>query len=161
VYAASATPVFTTGAATLRPINIADAKEVHELVPAVDQAVTVGRQHDPSERLIIHQGGLVQPYPADQYQHMARRIENGQARELSLAERMASAAGRRQAADGLNSQQRTDSQRRGLMGDVGGKVTSPARPRSEADGPQCGTGAYSRAPVRRSAAAAEPARRRR
>lgn len=60
---------------------------------AVDAAVRQAGQHDPSERLVIHQGGLVQPYPADPYGHMARRIENGQARELSLAERMAYLAG--------------------------------------------------------------------
>jgi hypothetical protein len=88
VYASAANPTFITGATILKPINIEDAKEVHELVPAVDAAVTTGRQHDPSERLIIHPSGLVQPFPADPYGHTARRIEAGQVRELSLAERL-------------------------------------------------------------------------
>jgi hypothetical protein len=88
VYASSVNPTFTVGATTLRPINIEDAAEVHDLAGAVDAAVTTGRQHDPSERLIIHPNGLVQPYPTDPYGHTARRIEAGQARELTLAEKM-------------------------------------------------------------------------
>lgn len=40
--------------------------------------------------------------------------------------------GRLMAADGLNSQQRMDGQRRGLIGDVGGRVTASNAPQSRA-----------------------------
>jgi hypothetical protein len=88
-YAATSAPVFITGATILRPVAVDDAKEIHDLPGVVDKAVTATREHPASERLVIFPNGLVQPLGKDAGGHIQRRIERGEARELSLAERRA------------------------------------------------------------------------
>jgi hypothetical protein len=66
---------------------------------------------------------------------------------------------RHDAGDARNAQQQMNSDRSSTVGDTGGKLTAPSRPRLRQTGPRCSSGRSSLAQPRPTAAAAEPAHR--
>jgi hypothetical protein len=85
VYASANPPTFITGHQILTPIG----DHPDGPVSAVEAALRITRQHDPSVRLIRGESGVVVPIGHDPFGHPQRKIDKGELHELSLAEKQA------------------------------------------------------------------------